>query len=194
MKFIRKLYYQAYSFYLVKKHANYKREKYEDRNVLERIIFPYVLGEFNPKRVLDIGREDYQWFYNFFFVGRELWTLDRKTRRKEFGAEHHIVDDVANLKAHFEDNFFDFVIMNGVFGWGLNDPMQIEQTFDAIFKIMSPGGIFVLGYNDIPDLTPVPIAKIKALKQLNEYVLPPLKSSAFTCVNGDHTYRFYIKK
>ncbi|RMD59083.1 hypothetical protein D6821_01915, partial [Candidatus Parcubacteria bacterium] len=120
LKWWRKIYYFFYSRYLIAKYA-YPRPKFEDRDVLERIIFPYILVNYNPKTILDIGREDYQQFYNLFFKGRQLWTLDKNPERKEFGAANHITDDAANLTKHFADNFFDFVLMNGVFGWGLND-------------------------------------------------------------------------
>ncbi len=191
-RLMRTIFYFFYSRYLIKKYA-YKRPKFEDRDILERIIFPYVLVRFNPKKILDIGREDYQWFYNKFFIGRELWTIDIDPERQEFGAHNHIVDDVANLKKHFKDNYFDFIIMNGVFGWGLNDKEAIEKTFAAIYDILAPGGIFVFGWNDVEDLTPVPIKNIKALQRFKYFYFKPLKSNTFKAKNGKHTYNFYIK-
>lgn len=193
MRYLRKIFYYFLSLYLVKKYAGYGREKYEDRNVLERIIFPDILAGHNPKKILDIGREEYQWFYNKFFFGRELWTLDRKSTREEFGASRHVVGDVANLKNYFKDSYFDLIVMNGVFGWGLNDPRAIEKTFSAIYDIMKPGGIFIFGFNDFPD-KPMKINAIKALKRFKPFVFKPLDAESFKCINGEHTYNFYIKE
>jgi len=193
MKIFRIIFYYFYSHYLIKRYA-YKREKFEDRDVLERIIFPYILSRKNPKKVLDIGREDYEEFYNKFFIGKELWTIDIDPKRKEFGAENHVVDNVVNLKKHFKNDYFDLIIMNGVFGWGLNEPDQIEKTFSAIYDILKKDGIFVFGWNDIKDLTPVPLNQIKALKKFQPYFFKPLKSVQFKTKTGEHTYNFFIKK
>lgn len=161
--------------------------------MLERIIFPYLIVEKNPKRILDIGREDYQRFYNKFFFGRELWTIDRKRSRKEYGAERHIVGDVKNLNNYFKDDYFDIIIMNGVFGWGLDKPEDIERTFGAIYETLRPGGILVFGYNNVPDLKPVKIKEIENLKKFKGFYFKPLGGVSFTCINGQHTYNFYQK-
>ena len=189
----RIIYYQLLSKLITKKHANYDREKYEDRNVLERIIFPYILSHLKPKIILDIGREDYQKFYNEFFKNKELWTMDIDPKMEEFGAPNHITDDVSNIEKHFENNYFDFILMNGVFGWGLNEKDDIEKTFNAIHNILKPGGLFILGWNDVEDLTPVPLEKIETLKKLKPYIFPPLKTDQFKCETGEHTYNFYTK-
>ena len=191
MKLIKQIYYKIKCKKIIKKHADYKREKYEDRNVLENIIFPHILACLNPKTILDIGREDYQVFYNNFFENRELWTLDFNPKHKEFGSNNrHIVDDVANLKKHFKNNYFDFILMNGVFGWGLDDKEKIQTAFDGIYEILKPNGIFILGYND----EIFPFEKINGLNKLKKYNFKPLKKSSFECINGNHTYNFYIKK
>ncbi|MEA3449468.1 MAG: class I SAM-dependent methyltransferase [Patescibacteria group bacterium] len=182
-------YYKFIANHLIKKHA-YTREQFEDRDVLERIIFPYILSCFNPRAILDVGREDYEEFYNEFFTGRELWTIDIDPGRQEFGSIHHITDDVSNIKKYFKNNFFGFILMNGVFGWGLNDKNKIQQTFNAIYDILKPGGIFILGFND--DV--VPLDKIEGLKKLKPYNFKPLKKKSFKCINGDHKYNFYIKE
>ncbi|MCK5510531.1 methyltransferase domain-containing protein [Candidatus Parcubacteria bacterium] len=190
MKLLKQIYYKIKCDKIIKKHANYKREKYEDRNVLESIIFPYMLAYHNPETVLDIGREGNQKFYNDFFSNRELWTIDLNPKHREFGAKNHVTDDVVNIKKHFKNNYFDFILMNGVFGWGLDDEKKIQTAFDGIYKILKPNGIFILGYND----EIFPFKKINGLNKLKKYKFEPLKNSSFKCINGNHTYDFYIKK
>jgi len=187
------IYYKILSKLITRKNVDYKRKKFEDRNVLERIIFPYALAHFKLKTVLDIGREDYQKFYNEFFKNKELWTMDVNSKRKEFGANNHITDNVSNLEKHFKKNYFDFILMNGVFGWGLNKKEDIEKTFASIHKILKPGGLFILGWNDVEDLTPVLLKNIEALKKFKPFIFPPLKTEQFKCETGEHTYNFYTK-
>lgn len=189
LTFLRIPYYNFLAKKLIKKHA-YDRKEFEDRDVLERIIFPYILAKFNPKKILDIGREDYQEFYNKFFHGRELWTIDIDPGKLEFGSLHHITDDVSNIKKYFSNNNFDFILMNGVFGWGLDKREQINKTFNAVYDILKSGGIFVLGFND--DI--IPLKEINGLKKLIPFDFKPLHSCSFDCINNNHKYKFYTKK
>lgn len=187
---LRALYYKNQINKILKTHIDYERGKHEDRNVLEAIIIPHVLAKYNPKKILDIGREDYQEFYNEFFEGRELWTIDNDPERTDFGhPERHITDNVANIRTHFKEKYFDFILMNGVFGWGLNKKMEVRKAFDGIYKILKPGGLFILGWND----DPVPLSEIEGLKKLKAIEFEPLKEHCFECSNGDHKYNFYIK-
>ena len=168
-------------------------KKYEDRDVLERIIIPSILSDKNPQKILDVGREEYEQFYNLFFKGRELWTIDIDPERKVFGSKNHIVDNVKNVTDHFNESHFDLIIMNGVFGWGLNDKADIEMTISGFHKILGDGGIFVFGFNDIPDLKPVEIEEIESLKMFDSLYFKPLDGTKFKSKNGEHTYMFFVK-
>ncbi len=187
-KIFRIIYYFFYSRYLIKKYA-YKRKKYEDRDTLERIILPYILSRKNPKTILDVGREDYQEFYNLFFINKEFWTIDIDPQKKEFGSQNHITDNVINLKKYFKDNYFDFILINGVLGWGLNKKNEIQDTFNILYDILKPNGIIIVGWND----TPIPLKNIEGLNKLKKYYFKPLKGNQFECINGEHKYNFYIK-
>lgn len=193
MKAIKKLY-QQYRCTKIVKNNVLKRDKFNDRNVLEQIIFPQVLGCNNPHAILDIGREDYQGFYNEFFEGRELWTMDIDPEREEFGSPgKHVTDDVANVEKHFEKDYFDFVLINGVLGWGLNNKQKVEKTFSGIFKIMKKDGILVIGWNDFEDVKIFKPKQIEALKKFKPFYFKPLKTEEFECSNGEHKYSFFIK-
>ena len=189
----RDRYYRNLAREIVRRHVAAVRPQYDDRNVLEQIIIPFVLSRFEPATVLDVGREPYEAFYNEFFEGRELWTLDRDPDRRRFGAANHIVDDATSLTSHFAPDYFDFVLLNGVFGWGLNEPARIEAAFAAIHTVLGPRGIFVLGWNDTPDLVPIPLDQVRSLREFTPYYFEPLKGTSFMCETFRHTYNFYVK-
>ncbi len=190
MNIFRKLYFKHFCNKIIKKNIEEPREKLDDRNILESVIFPHILAKYNPKTILDIGREDYQLFYNDFFARQELSTIDMDPEHAEFGMPgHHTVDNAINLKKHYQDNYFDFILMNGVFGWGLDRETDVQKSFNAVFDILKPGGIFILGYND--DI--VPINKIEGLNKLKKLNFEKL-GTKFNCNGGGHIYRFYIKK
>jgi SAM-dependent methyltransferase len=190
---IRDAYYRYLAWKIVRRHVPHRRHRYADRRVLEQIIIPFILSRFEPQTVLEVGREPYEAFYNEFFVSRELWTIDRDPAKARFGAPKHIVDDAANLQNHFPDRYFDLVLMNGVFGWGLNQPEAIEKTFAAVYAILVPGGLFILGWNDIPDLVPVPLDRVQALRQFTPFLFTPLNGTSFKCSTYEHTYSFFTK-
>jgi SAM-dependent methyltransferase len=186
-------YYRCLAWRVVSKHVPRRRDKCDDRHVLEEIIIPFVLSRFEPPRVLEIGREAYGAFYNEFFVGRELWTVDWDAAKRPFGGRNHIVDDAANLRDHFPERYFDFVLMNGVFGWGLNEKGAIERAFAAVHAVLASGGIFVLGWNDTEDLVPVPLDQVQSLKLFRPYFFEPLSGTSFKCSTCAHTYNFYVR-
>jgi SAM-dependent methyltransferase len=191
---IRDVYYRYLAWKIVKRHVSRRRPRYADRRVLEQIIIPFILSRFEPRTVLEVGREPYETFYNEFFVGRDLWTIDWDAAKAPFGAPKHIVDDAANLRNHFSERYFDFVLMNGVFGWGLNQPDAIEKAFAAVHAILAPAGLFVLGWNDTPDLVPVPLDRVQALKEFIPYFFTPLNGISFKCSTCEHTYSFFVKQ
>src|SRR3989339_1145202 len=183
-----KLFKKIYYYFFIKK-ITYNRNKNDDRYILEEIIFPFILTNYNPQKILDIGREDYEIFYNEFFKNRELWTIDIDPKRREFGAKNHITDNVVNLEKYFKNNTFDFILFNGVYGWGLNKEKDVQDAFNAIFNILKKGGILVFGWND----EVVPFSKINGLLKLEPFYLKPLRGTSFTCNNGAHHYNFFIK-
>ena len=190
---IRDVYYRYLAWRVVRRHVPYRRHRYADRRVLEQIIIPFTLSRFEPRTVLEVGREPYGAFYNEFFVGRELWTIDWDAARAGFGAPKHIIDNAANLRDHFSEGYFDVVLMNGVFGWGLNQPETIEKAFAAVHAILAPGGLFVLGWNDTPDLVPVPLGEIEALKLFTPFFFGPLNGTSFKCSTYEHVYSFFVR-
>jgi len=190
---VRDGYYRHLAWRIVRRHVTDRRHRYDDRRVLEQIIIPFVLSRFEPQTVLEVGREPYQAFYNEFFVGRELWTIDWDTAKAQFGAKNHIVDNAANLEDHFPARYFDFVLMNGVFGWGLNERQAIEKAFTAVHTVLASDGIFVLGWNDTPDLVPVPLDEVQALKLFRPYSFALLNGTTFKCSTYEHTYSFFVK-
>ena len=190
---MRDTYYKYRAWRVVRRHIAHRRHKYDDRRVLEQIVIPFILSRFQPQTVLEIGREPYEAFYNEFFVGRELWTMDWDATKARFGAPNHVIDDVANLQAHFPERHFDFVLMNGVFGWGLNERPAIENAFAAVHTVLAPNGVFVLGWNDTPDLVPVPLDHVQSLRLFTPCIFPPLKGNVFKCATCEHTYSFFVK-
>jgi hypothetical protein len=101
---------------------------------------------------------------------------------------------VSNVDRHFGRGEFDLVVCNGVFGWGLDDRDTVEKAFWAFRRVMRPRALLVLGWNDLPALTPFPLHECESLRHYRRYDFPPLKTSRFrTDTPNRHTYDFYIR-
>ena len=166
-----------------------------DRTVLERKILPWLSAQPAMRRVLFVGCEWYTYGYRKWFPEDTYWTLDYNPEKKIFGSPRlHLVDSMANLAKHFEPESLDLIICNGVFGWGLNAPNDIEAAFSAVQSALRPGGLFLLGWNDVPKHRPMPIESIAALRTLSPAIMEPLGVSQFlTRGPNRHMYTLYTK-
>jgi hypothetical protein len=166
----------------------------EDRRLLEKIILPQFSGRPDVKKVLFIGCDWYTRGYRRFFAQQELWTLDIDPAQGKYGSKRHITDSVVNVERHFRKGELDLIVCNGVFGWGLNTMADVDKTFAAFNALLRPEGVFILGWNDIPESTPISLDDSDSLRLFTRYDFPPLGSWRFrTPTEYRHTYDFYVK-
>jgi SAM-dependent methyltransferase len=66
----------------------------------------------------------------------------------------HIVAPIQDVHLHVPPATFDVVVMNGVYGWGVNDRPALTAALTSIAAVLKPGGKLVLGWNDVPVLGP----------------------------------------
>ena len=165
-----------------------------DRDVLERVILPAYARLPGMRRVLFVGSDWYTRHYEKLFPGQQYWTLDPDPWKRKFGARRHIVAGLESLDAHFDESHFDLIICNGVFGWGLDQRDDCERAFLACFRRLKVGGHFMLGWNDVPEHTPLPLASLGSLARFKPQPLPALGTARFLAdVQTRHVFDFYMK-
>ena len=167
----------------------------EDRRVLESVIFPYFTALTDLRSVLFVGCDWYTKHYEpVFFAAQELWTLDPAAGARKFGGRRHVVAPLEELGRHFADGYFDLIVCNGVYGFGLDTLTQCEQAFAACHSRLREGGYLVLGWDDIPARTPVSLADISNLRLFQQFPFPPLGAWRYlTETPYRHVYDFYRK-
>ena len=170
------------------------RMKTADRAVLEQTILPYFAREPGFQRVLFVGCDWYTKGYAKLFSGKEYWTLEPNRNRAKFGAARHICDFGQNVARHFAPGSLDAVFMNGVFGYGLNERQPTEDTLAGMHTCLRDEGVFVFGWNDIPQNRPFPPEEIESLKRFRPFVFPPLGTAQERVSTWNrHIYSFYTK-
>ena len=167
----------------------------EDRFVLEQRILPFYAGRADVQRVLFAGTAWYTAHYRQLFAGHEYWTIDPVPSRREYGSDHHIVDTLARLPAHVAEGHFDLIVVNGVIGYGLNDPMDVEASVAAVHRCLRTGGHLLLGWDDVDARRVLAPEQIVALAAFSRLADTPF--GRYRCAIADDnrkTYDFYVKR
>ncbi len=167
-----------------------------DRLILEDIIIPHLIASSEFKRILFVGCDWYTKPYKKFFKTQEYWTIEIDETKKRYGAKNHIIDSIQNLSNHVSQNYFDVIIHNGVFGYGVNTKEDTEESFNQCFQALRAGGILVFGWNDVPQFKPFPvIEECQSLHKFEPFLFAPLSTANYLTPNTQlrHTFNFYIK-
>lgn len=165
----------------------------DDRRVLERVIFAHYASLAEVRTVLFVGCESYTESYERAFARHNYWTIDADPARRRFGAKQHVIGKLEQLRQHFRAGFFDLIVCNGVYGWGLNRAEDCEIALNECHACLAEEGHLVFGWNDVPRWDPAPLASIDAFSNFAEYVVPTLGSNYLTATTYRHTYRFLQK-
>lgn len=163
----------------------------DDRRILEEIIFPFVLGRVDFRRILFIGCDWYTAGYAKIFGDREFWTLEIDPSRRRHGSARHVVGGAEKIGEHFEQGFFDVIICNGVFGYGLNEREEVGKAFRGFRECLRLDGLLILGWNNAPEHKPFPPEEIADLV-FSRMTFPPLGKWRWpTKSHNGHTFDFY---
>ena len=165
-----------------------------DRRFLEGVIFPYLAAAPDIDRILFVGCAWYTAHYPSIFAHKALTTLDLDPHVRAFGAARHITGHLERIGAHFEPGTLDAIVASGVIGWGLNEPAAIELALGACVDALRPGGLLILGWNDVPNRRPIIPREARAVAAVAPFDFPPIGRSAHLCAGANrHTFDFFTK-
>jgi hypothetical protein len=116
--------------------------------VLVGEILPAVRQHARGRDVLFVGVEWYTADYPAMFPDGNLVTMDLDERTAQHGAPRHIVGDVRELGTHVAPGGFAAIVCNGVLGYGVDSPADVQRALSAMRSSLAPDGILVVGWND----------------------------------------------
>lgn len=100
--------------------------------------------------LLTVGCRSYSAEYGAMWqkLGVDVWTIDFDPAAAKWGVPgQHIIGDMLELDKHFTPAFFSVVILNGVFGFGVDREDQMDRAVDQVWKVLRPNGLLLVGWN-----------------------------------------------
>lgn len=167
-----------------------------NRRVLEDVILTGLANDPQVKSVLFVGCRWYTKTYADILKGKDFWTIEIDADQAKFGAKNHIIDSYLNLSQHVTPGAFDAIVLNGVFGWGIDTPADTEVAMAETLRALTPGGQLVIGYNATPDNHPSYLdTPSSGLARFEPMVFEALGGASYTTPGdpGHHTFTFYRK-
>lgn len=122
-------------------------ENQPDRQWISNKLLP-KLSKIEQGRILFVGCAPYTWnTLKAFHKGAELITVDYDVRNVIWGGHKHIVADIQEIDKFVEPASFDIVLLNGIFGHGVDSFEAQSKTYQALHSIMRPDGLLLVGWN-----------------------------------------------
>ena len=120
----------------------------KDRTYLNRELLPAV-GRRRGK-ALFIGCRKYTKRYpaRLAAYGTECWTIDIDPTVARWGSpKRHVIGDILNAPDYWPSSSFDTIILNGVFGFGLDSVQNQGEALRVCRLLLPEDGWLILGWN-----------------------------------------------
>jgi hypothetical protein len=127
----------------------------ESRRWLERDLLPWLARHHG--QILFVGTSSYTYRYEKLFRPDQYTTIDAQPRCAVWGARDHIVGPIEEIARHRPRGHFGCIIVNGVFGFGVDDARHMGLVIEALHHALAPRGLLIVGWNtDLHD-DPAPL-------------------------------------
>lgn len=131
------------------------------RVFLETRVFAYLNRlaalQREPQQLLFLGLDKHNWHYPRL-LRATFRSLDISPRNAVYGRPGlHRIGDALDMAEHYGADAFDVVVANGLLGFGIDGEAGLRRLLAQCHAVLRPGGVLVLGYNDLPERTPFPV-------------------------------------
>lgn len=166
--------------------------KTTDREYLEKTIFTDINEKLKPRYVLSIGVYWYTVLYNLYFRDSLFLSIDIDQNKSKFAQNNfHLNCSIQDLNKIVPKSSIDLILMNGVYGYGINTTYELQNTLQTLSNFLSKNGLVVLGYNDVKNRNPLNINDgydFSPLKILDSF--ETTKSFFVVPESNNHTFVF----
>jgi len=167
-----------------------QRLRPRDRRVLEDRVLRHLAAVSMRQHILSVGVRAYTRHHEALLAPHRLSTIDIDPAVAHHGSsQHHVVASVCDADRHFTAASVDAVVMNGVFGWGLDTRADLDAALIGLHRVLRPGGLLVIGWNDVALRRPFPLASAVALRRFEPHCIAALGGTALV-LGGPNRHRF----
>ena len=100
----------------------------------------------------------------------------------------HVTGDILEVTESFPADFFDLIILNGVFGFGVDRTDQIDRCLTRVSLVLSTGGFLIIGWNTDKTIDPM---RLDSLAGFHYSEALPFQRQCFQA--STHVYDFLSK-
>jgi SAM-dependent methyltransferase len=158
------------------------------RICMERELLPWIAGRY--ARVLFVGTSSYTYHYERLFRRAQYTTLEIQPRNAVWGGPDHIVAPIEEIGLHRPPGSFDCIVLNGVFGFGVDEAEHMRRVIRALHAALAPGGLLIVGWNTDKHDDPAPL--------LEPYFVPnteePWTGRIAFGLPETHVYDFVVRR
>lgn len=176
---------------LIQWMGDYGVSRSPDRVFLKDTLLPEV-GK-RGGRILFVGCRRYTASYPKILegYGAKCWTIDIDPAAARWGAKgRHTVADVRYIARHFSPEFFDTVVLSGVFGFGVDTDLLQNTVLVAVDAVLKRDGLLVLGWNTDRSRDPKELEELQ--RRFSAAVLGGLESRTFE--GSTHVFEFLLAR
>jgi hypothetical protein len=134
-----------------------------DRIYLTRELIPAVARR--GGKLLFVGCRRYTKNYPALFGahGADCWTIDVDLSVARWGApEQHVVGDILDALDYWSPATFDTIVLNGVFGFGLNAMRDQDAALRVCRHLLTADGRLILGWNTDRCVEPSELSAVRS--------------------------------
>lgn len=166
-----------------------------DRRLLEDCILPHYAKSDRALDVLFVGTRWYTRSYERIFERHRFLTMDIDARAARHGSSQgHITACTTRVDAYFEPGSLDLIVLNGVFGWGLDERAEVETAVVGFHRALRAGGAMLVGWNDVAGHRPFPFGELHALQAFVRVPFEPLGLPVIELPGSNrHRFEFFRK-
>ena len=163
-----------------------------DRLLLEKTIIPYFAGRPSVAAVLDVGCDWYTAGYPKLFPQQRYCSIDIDPAKADIAKGKHRTASLLDLDECFDAESFDLVMVNGVFGWGVDGEGPISTAMAQLRRVLRPGGYLLVGWNDTDERRPQPLGSMLEAPGFAPFEMPAFAAvSKTTDTAYRHTFHFF---
>lgn len=159
------------------------------RICLETEILPWVSK--HCAKVLFVGAAPYTCHYEKLFARGQYTTIDAHPSTAVWGSPDHILAPIQEIRRYRPEGFFDCVVLNGVFGFGVDTPEEQRRVIEVLHGALRPGGLLVLGWNTDRHADPDAAGLFEPF--FERVAEPPWMQRRRTFAGETHVYDFYAR-